>query len=295
MPPAVQARQWTGKPARQPGRFRALKAGCLFLAFLGVGAILIMLAYLLAPFRTNILVLGIDSRPGEGDVGRSDTMILTTFLPHKPYLGAFSIPRDLWVTVPGHGENRINTAHFFGEAEQPGGGPAAALEAVRQNFGVDVDYYLRIRFDGFREIVDALGGVDVSLPAPMSGYPAGVHHMNGEQALALVRDRKGSDDFFRMERGQIFLKSVWKSLLKPSNWPRLPGLLVAVSHTVDTDIPIWLWPRLGMVLVRLGPDGMDARSITREMVTPFTTSGGAQVLGPRWDQINPVLMEIFQQ
>jgi LCP family protein required for cell wall assembly len=272
-----------------------LRAGCLSAIFLSLSFILVLLAYLLAPFRTNILVLGIDSRPGEGDVGRSDTMLLTTFLPLQPYVGVISIPRDLWVTIPGYGENRINTAHFFGEAEAAGGGPAAAVEAVQKNFGVDVDYFLRIRFDGFRQVVDALGGVDVTLPGPMSGYPAGVHHMNGEQALALVRDRSGSDDFFRMERGQIFLKSVWKSILKPANWIKIPRVLAAVSQTVDTNIPIWHWPRLGVALLRLGPDGLDARSISRAMVTPFTTAGGAQVLGPRWDQINPVLLEMFQQ
>jgi LCP family protein required for cell wall assembly len=257
--------------------------------------VLVLLAYFLAPFRTNILLLGLDSRPGEGDTSRSDTIILATFLPWQPYVGVLSIPRDLWVDIPGHGENRINTAHFFGEAERTGGGPGAAMQAVRDNFGVNVDYYVRVRFDGFRQVVDALGGVDVSLPNPMSGYPAGVHHLDGEQALALVRDRQGSDDFFRMERGQLFLKSVWKGVLKPANWPKIPRILAAVSQTVDTDIPVWLWPRLGFALLRLGPDGLDTRAITREMVTPFTTAGGAQVLGPRWEAINPVLMEVFQQ
>jgi polyisoprenyl-teichoic acid--peptidoglycan teichoic acid transferase len=308
-PIPIQAPPQEALPAIQPGpvekprysretRPRArrwLKAGCLILLLPILGLLTLSLIYLLAPSRTNILVLGLDSRPEEGYVSRSDTIILTTFLPLKPYVGLLSIPRDLWVNIPGYGENRINTAHFFGEADHSGGGPEEAKQAIRQDFGVNVDYYIRLRFDGFRDIVDKLGGVDVNLQQPMSGLTAGAHHLNGEQALALVRDRKSSDDFFRMDRGQLFLRSVWRQILKPTTWPRLPLVLAALARTMDTDIPVWLWPRLGLALLRVGPDSLDARDITREMVTPFVTSQGAQVLGPRWDQINPVLMQIFGQ
>jgi len=301
--PLAETRYHVVQPAATPKRSRSQRSkpkfpwhsGCLLLLFPFFALMGIFLLYLLAPGRTNVLILGLDSRPGEGDAGRSDTMILTTFIPLKAYVGALSIPRDLWVKVPGYGENRINTAHFFGELEQPGGGPRAAMNAIQQNFGVNVDYYLRARFDGFREVVNSLGGVDVTLPSPMSGFPAGLQHMDGDQALALVRDRKGSDDFFRMERGQLFLKAVWKQILKPQSWPRLPKAISALSQTVDTNIPFWLWPRLGVALLRAGPNGLDTRAITREMVTPFVTSGGAQVLGPNWNQINPVLMEVFGQ
>jgi LCP family protein required for cell wall assembly len=283
------------KEVKKPARKRVVGSGCCALLFAAFIVCLVGLAYFLAPFRTNVLVLGIDSRPNEGDVSRSDTMILATVLPQRPYVGMLSIPRDLWVTIPNYGENRINTAHFFGEAENPGGGPQAAVQAVRQNFGVDVDYYARLRFDSFRQVVDALGGVDVTLDNPMSGYQAGVHHLDGMQALALVRDRQGSDDFFRMERGQILLKALWKKLIRPASWPKLPAFVSAMSQAIDTNIPLWWWPRLGFALLRVGPDGIDSRTINRDMVSPFTTPEGAQVLGPRWEQINPVLIEIFGQ
>jgi polyisoprenyl-teichoic acid--peptidoglycan teichoic acid transferase len=268
---------------------------CAALVFLPLLVIIPLLAYLLAPLRTNILLLGLDSRPGEAMVSRSDTMILTTIEPLSAHVAMLSIPRDLWVTIPGVGENRINTAHFFAEGSQPGSGPSGAMEAVRLNFGVNVDYYVRLRFDGFQDVVDALGGVDVELPRDMSGYHAGVHRMDGERALALVRDRSGSDDFYRMERGQIFLRSLVKQMMKPQSWPHLPQAGLAVLAATDTDIPVWMWPRLGLALLRAGPDGIDSRSITREMVNPFTTTGGAQVLGPNWTLINPVLMEMFGQ
>jgi LCP family protein required for cell wall assembly len=206
-----------------------------------------------------------------------------------------SIPRDLWVSVPGYGENRINTAHFFAEADTPGSGPDASIQTVQQNFGVDVDYYVRLRFDSFLDLVDLLGGVEIELAAPMSGYPAGKHLLNAEQALAFVRDRAGSDDFFRMQRSQIFLKALWEKFLDPAVWRQLPDILPLIMEMVDTNIPITKWPFLAITLLRVGPDGIDARIITREMTFPFSTEGGAQVLAPNWNAINPVLLEMFGQ
>jgi LCP family protein required for cell wall assembly len=291
--PLAETRYHEVLDPRKRRRSRA-GCGCLFVTVSGL-FLLVLLAYLALPLRTNILVMGIDARAQEADFGRTDTLILSTLVPYRLYAGALSIPRDLWVTIPGYGENRINTAHFFAEIEEPGSGPQGAMEAVRQNFGVDVDYYARVRFEGFQFLVDALGGVEVDLPEPMSGYPAGRHLLNGEQALALVRDRSGSDDFFRMERGQIFLKSVWRGLTSVEGLRRLPAVLQTLPGVVDTNIPLWQWPRIGLALLVIGPDRIDSRTINREMVNPFTTSGGANVLDPNWERINPVLLEMFGQ
>ena len=256
---------------------------------------LVLLVYLLAPLRTNILLLGIDYAPENSWTGRSDTIILATVVPLQPYVGLLSIPRDLWVSIPGIGENRINTAHFFAEAAQAGSGPQAALNTIRADFGVDVGYYLRIRFDGVRDIANAMGGVDVDLSQPMAGYPAGRVHLTGNKALAFARHRAGADDFFRMEQGQILIKSMLRQMLNPLKWPRLPAVLAAFSRSVDTNIPMWVWPRLGFALLRAGPGGIDSRTITREMAPSFQTADGASVLSPDWSQINPVLMEMFDQ
>jgi LCP family protein required for cell wall assembly len=279
---------------KKPPRSR-FRAGCIAIPGSAILAILVGLVYLLAPFRTNVLLLGIDRPPEGTDLSRADTIILTTIIPLKPYVGMLSIPRDLWVSIPGVGENRINTAHFFAENEQAGSGPGATLETIRQDFGVDVDYYVRVRFDSVQALADTLGGVEVELDAPMSGYSAGMHVLNGEESLAFVRDRQGSDDFFRMSRGQLFIKSVGKQMLSPNYWPRLPEVMFVIMDSVDTNIPIWLWPRLAIAVLRTGIVGIDARTVSREMVTPFTTSGGAQVLGPNWDKINPMLLEMFGQ
>jgi anionic cell wall polymer biosynthesis LytR-Cps2A-Psr (LCP) family protein len=113
--------------------------------------------------------------------------------------------------------------------------------------------------------------------------------------LAFVRDRSGTDDFFRMSHGQLFLKAMVNLMIKPANWFRLLKAMPILITAVDTDLPLWLWPRLGLALLRAGPDGMDLRSISREMVQGFTTNQGAQVLAPDWYTINPVLMEMFGQ
>jgi len=287
IPPAgVPERQ---EPDRRP---RPHRRGAL-LPGLALG--LCIALYLMGPWRTTVLLLGIDRAPEGTAVARSDTMILLTIVPAAGYTGMLSLPRDLWVTVPGAGANRINTAHFFGESLAAGEGPRLAADTVRENFGLDVDGYARLSFDGIVESVDALGGIVVDLPTPMSGYSAGRHRLNGTQALAFVRDRAGTDDFFRMGRGQLFFRAALRQMANPLTWPRLPLAAAALLRSLDTDLPPWEWPRLAFALVRSGPDGIDGRTITREMVSPFQTNQGAQVLEPNWDRINPVLMEMFGQ
>ena len=103
--------------------------GCAFMLL-----VLLFAALLLAPFATHFLLLGIDRSPAGSMAGRSDTMIVFSANPLGA-VRALSIPRDLWVPIPDYGENRINAAHFFAEAEQPGRGPASALNTVNSNFG----------------------------------------------------------------------------------------------------------------------------------------------------------------
>jgi LCP family protein required for cell wall assembly len=248
---------------------------------------------MLFPGRTTVLVLGIDARPDEGVLGRSDTNVIATFDPIQPYVGALSIPRDLWVTFEDGSQNRINTAHFFAEANQEGSGPKESIKAFEYVFGLPIDYYVRLRFSGFADIVDAMGGLDVTFDRDMSGYTTGTHHLDGTGTLALVRDRAGSDDFARMERAQLFFKSAVKQMLKPLSWPRIPLVYAAVMKAVDTNIPIWQYPRLAMAVLRTGADGIDSRTIDRSMATGWITEQGANVLLPNWDLINPMLMEMF--
>lgn len=255
----------------------------------------VLLAIFFTPARTTILILGVDWRPADNPwLGRSDTMILTTLPPVLPQVSMLSIPRDLWVTIPNHYDNRINTAHYFAELENPGSGTQAAIETVEYNFGINVDYAVRIKFAGFVELVDALGGITVDLPSDMSGMTAGKHHLDGTEALKFVRDRSGSDDFFRQQRAQLFISAAFKEVLNPLKWPRLPAVIIAATKAIDTDLPFWLWPRMAYGFVFSAVNGFDAQTIDRNYVTPWVTDDGAQVLLPNWDQINPMIDGLFK-
>ena len=286
----------TPLPKSAPIQKKRKGCGCGCFWILLIPILILLLAYLLYPARTNILVLGIDRAPEGTNASRTDTNIVLSIIPLKPVVNMLSIPRDLWVNIPNVGENRINTAHFFAEANQAGTGPDAAMETVRQNFGLTIQYFARIRFDGFVEIIDAMGGITISLDEPMSGYEAGKVKLNGEQALAFARDRSGSDDFFRMQRGQMVIIAAVKQMVNPITWLRTPMIISAAMRSVDTDIPAWQWPRLGLAIIRAVLSGtINNQTISREMVTPFTTSDGASVLLPNWEAINPLLFELFEE
>ena len=255
--------------------------------------LLVILIYFFAPFRTNILLLGTDDSPERGALGRTDTIILTTIVPLKPYIGILSIPRDLWILIPGIGEQRINTAYFFAEANQRGTGAQASIQTIRQNFGVPVHYFAIIHREGVVTVVDALGGIDLQLDKALGGLSPGKHHLNGEQSLTLIRDRSIGNDFGRMQGGQAVLKAILGKLLIPSSWTQFPSFLRSLTDALETNIPLWQLPRLLFALLRSVLFGMDSRTISPEMVTPFQTGGGAQVLAPNWDSINPLLKEMF--
>jgi polyisoprenyl-teichoic acid--peptidoglycan teichoic acid transferase len=259
---------------------------------------LILLALIIfvffTPFRVTTLVLGID-RPPEGTwIGRSDSMMLTTLPAFSPQISVLSIPRDLWVTVLENQENRINTAHYFAELNEAGTGMKAAKEVVERSFGVKVNYVVRIDFDGFINVVDAMGGVTVNLPVDMSGMVAGEHHLDGTQALRFVRDRKGSDDFFRQSRQQLFITSAIKQLLSPSNWSKIPAVFTALTGSIDSTLPVWLWPRVGAGVIFSAIKGFDTHTLDRDMATGWTTDLGAQVLLPNWELINPLVDKLFK-
>lgn len=285
------------QPTRRLDRLQAIRAIPVLrrkkARFLPLAVFTLALIYFLAPLRTNILLLGTDDSPQRGTVGRTDTIILATVVPLKPYVGVLSIPRDLWVSVPGVGEQRINTAYFFAEANQSGSGPQAAMQTIRDNFGVPVHYYAVIHMLGLISVVDAVGGVDIQLSSPLGGLSAGTHHLDGSEALAFVRERSDSDDFARMLRTQVLLSAVFGKVVGPSSWPSLPQFVVSLTKVIETNIPFWQWPRLLFALFRALVFGIDSQTIARDMVYPFQTSQGAQVLAPNWDAIHPLLKEMF--
>ena len=149
---------------------------------------------------------GTDERPDEGVPLRTDTMILLSLDPSGQTLGMLSLPRDLWVPIPGKNTTaKINTAYTIGsQTNYPGGGPQLAKDTVSSFIGRPVDYYVRVNFDGFREIVDLIGGVDINVPYTIHDeeYPtenygvetfhldAGLQHLDGAADLLVTADHR---------------------------------------------------------------------------------------------------------
>jgi LCP family protein required for cell wall assembly len=217
--------------------------------------------------RVTILLLGVDKREGEHGPWRTDTMILGTIDPESKTAGMLSIPRDLWVPIPGSGESRINSANFIGDRDNyPGGGPALAKKTVEYNLGVPVHYYVLLDFDGFEKIIDTIGGIDVNVertlhderyPDPSPDDPnrvrtihfeAGLQHMDGKAALEYARSRLSTSDFDRSHRQMQIILAVREQALRLNLIPRVPELMVTLADIVQTD----LQPGNIITLARLG-------------------------------------------
>jgi LCP family protein required for cell wall assembly len=208
----------------------------------------------------NVLLLGIDARPNEGDVSNTDTMILLTFDPQNQTAGMLSLPRDLWIPIPGFGfDTKINTAYGLGENNNyPGGGPQLAKDTVSSFIGQPVQYFVRVNFHGFIELIDLIGGVDVVVKNTIydENYPtddyltttfyleAGTQHLDGETALKYVRTRNVDDDYARAGRQQQVIRAVVDKVLRadmlPTLLPNLPRLLYTMRSSIETDVPMAL-------------------------------------------------------
>jgi len=151
----------------------------------------------------NIMLVGQDSRGNTRE--RSDTMILVSINPNTGEVAMISFMRDLYVQIPGYYDNRMNAAYAFG-------GFPLLYEVMEVNFGITCDGGIEVNFEGFKDIVDVIGGVDVELTygeAQVVGtYVEGVNHLDGEQALTYARIRKLDSDFGRTNRQRTVLQAI---------------------------------------------------------------------------------------
>jgi LCP family protein required for cell wall assembly len=206
--------------------------------------------------RINILLLGVGG-PGHQGAYLSDTMMVISIDPRTHDTAILSIPRDLYVPIPGYGSAKINSADSYGEAEKSGNGPALAKQTVSKVLGIDIHYYVQVDFQAFKQSVDKVGGVDVTVdqalydpeyPCPnnealMCGFSikAGKQHLDGATALEYVRCRKGNcgDDFGRAARQQqvmVALRSKAISLGTLANPATVLGLIDIIGDHVRTDL-----------------------------------------------------------
>ena len=207
--------------------------------------------------RVTVVLMGVDNRPDEL-VARTDTIIVLSLNPNTHSAGMLSVPRDMLVHSSALNRDvKINTVHVLGELNKyPGGGPALLRETLSELLGYPMDYYVRINFDGFRQIIDLLGGVDIDVPKDIRddtfpdenyGYdplfiPAGRQHMDGALALKYARTRHVDDDYGREGRQQQIILAVKDKVMQPGELPallpHLPALMLALTKVVQTDLPV---------------------------------------------------------
>lgn len=256
----------------------------------------------------TLLLLGTDARPDEVGPSRSDTIMVAQFDPQAKQVSLLSIPRDLWVAIPGHGESRINTAFFRGQAyDVPHGGPGLAALTVEYNFGIPIDYWATVDFGGFEQIVDALGGVTVEVPYDIYDpaypddrngtielhIPAGTQHLDGALALKYARTRHGDSDFDRAGRQQQIIRAALDQALSPSTLPRLPRLAAAVSDAVDTNAGPDAAVALAGWVTRAKELSLETAVVDRSLASDYVTASGAQVLLPNWEGIQALVSQMF--
>jgi LCP family protein required for cell wall assembly len=198
----------------------------------------------------TVLAIGTDVRPGEHRSGLTDVMraVRVDFLAQR--VTTLEFPRDLWVKIPGIEQNlktdrqKLNTAYAYGG---PDHGPSLLARTLNLNFGLDVDHYMVVNMNVFVEVVDALGGLDVTIPAGgIDGrtstdrsarlvFPAGPQHLNGEQALTLARMRKGSV-FERAEHQNMVMCALQNKIESPETILQLPAIINSFMNHIQTDL-----------------------------------------------------------
>ncbi len=266
--------------------------------------------------RFTILVMGWDRRPEDPPDAayRTDTMMLVSLDPVTHSMGILSIPRDLYVNIPGYNQlQRVNSAYVLGELRQPGYGHQLAMETVMNNLGIRVHDYLIVDFSAFIALIDAIGGIDVDVPYTINDtqYPdmyygydpfyisAGPHHLDGATALKYARTRHTGNDFRRAERQQQILFAVRDRILNFSNLPQLlisaPTIWASVQQGVRTGLNFDQIMRLAWYAKDIPGENIHTGVIDEGYISFYTTPSGASVVIPNRYALGSLMVEVFGQ
>jgi LCP family protein required for cell wall assembly len=259
----------------------------------------------------HLLLIGLDSTQNLGSQN-TDVIIVAVINKDTRQVSLLSIPRDLWVYIPTVGWNRINVAHKIGHRTRyPGGGPGLLAETIRVNFGLPIDHWGRVDFEGFTKVVDELGGVEMTVACPVNlqyrpptgeeeqemYLEPGVYHMDGRMALRYVRTRRGGSDFDRARRQHEFLKAMWnqtKEQFQGLDWvPKIRGLWTALSDSFETDLNLLDFLSLVPTALDMKPQRIRSRYIGPNQTSDWVTADGWQVLLPDYAKIQQLVASLY--
>ncbi|MCM3784915.1 LCP family protein [Neobacillus mesonae] len=233
----------------------------------------------------NILLMGVDARgTAEGEIPRSDTMMVASLNPVTKKISLFSLLRDTYTEIPGYGSDRINTAITHG--------PNVAMQAASDLLGIPIQYYVYTDFQGFIALVDAIGGIDFEVEKDMHyvskadnheydiDLKQGMQHLDGEKALMYVRFRHDAlSDFSRTERQRDLISAIADKMQTTTSIAKLPSILNDVNPYIDTNLSLndmWKLASLGYQSNFKGSEQVPPMSLLVE-----EKIGGAAVLTVR--------------
>jgi len=258
----------------------------------------------------NILLLGNDRRPGE-QVARTDVLMVVSIYPDVPAVSMISIPRDFYAWIPTWGLDKINTAYLRGTRNgYPDGGPGILKATIKYNLGIPIHYYAMVDFDSYKQIVDAVGGIDIVVECPFHDtYPdpeaesgqtdidlePGVYHLSGKYALWYVRSRWNTSDYDRHRRQQQVVRAIFHEALSQNLLPRVPEYWEIYKTSVTTDLGLKELLYLATVASRMDERDIKARFIRgSDLIQSWITPTGSAVLVPQPEAMAAFIQEAAQ-
>ncbi len=246
-----------------------------------------------APRQANdpitVLVMGTEKTP-QFNGQQTDSMMVWALDPASGKASVVSVPRDIWINIPGYGPQRINSAYEFG------GYPTAEL-TVEKYIGVPIEYYAVVDYAALVKLVNDVGGVNVNNPYNINDtcFPnpqenrcttfrlsAGEHHLNGQQALDFARERHSLplSDISREADQQLVLFALKNALLQPGNLLHLPKIIGDMESLVKTNLPLADLPALALQALHMATGHITHAVLdySNGAVSNYTTGGGAEVL-----------------
>jgi LCP family protein required for cell wall assembly len=241
------------------------------------------------PPLMSVLAIGADS--DDYDYGLADVIRIARVDFVTPKVSVLSVPRDLWVEIPGISEHynlthgKLNQAYFYGGPgmgyyDGPGDGPGLLARTLDLNFGWRAEHYGAVNMDTFVKIVDAVGGIDIYLPTDVDGRPiddrtedmgyftAGQHHFTGDEALRFSRIRKKYNDFTRMDHQNMVICALKSKLTSPSVLPKIPKIIAAFQGSVLTDLSLEQISQMACLLPYLKRENLLFTSLPAEILSP---------------------------
>ena len=261
--------------------------------------------------RVNLLLMGIDRRPGEAFISRTDSMMIVSVDPVTDSISILSVPRDLYVSIPGRGRDRINTAFVYGSSNNnPEGGASLAMQTVAYNLGVPINHYVMVDFSAVTKGIDILGGIDVYVPQDLSdptypdmnyGFdplyiPAGTQHLDGETALKYARTRHADNDFGRAGRQQqVMLAARDKAVALGvgSMLTKAPSIYRQLENGVKTDLSLDQLIALATTVSEIPKENIRNEVLGYGYVSSYRAENGAQVLVLDNTAAGPLIQELF--